>query len=341
MSPAERARRGVERWSRMDPAAWGTGLSPEGARRALAEACAAVLRAELSALPLGLGRPPRHVLIWCSGNVFTAALEWTAAFVALGARVTLKAPSQNPEPFEALAEAFAEDVEVVAAPHAACWPLLERADAVLGFGSDAAMRELDAHLPLNTPRSLHGHRVSFAVVRGHSEALADALALDAALYDGRGCLSPAAVLCLGDAEALAAALHGALERVGQALPRGPLTPAQGPEWRTRAGLARVTGRLWQGEAHAVSLAPLSALRPAPLPRFLSVHPARLEALPEALDGLPLSTAGTDLEAPEALVELGFSRVCRPGFMQRPPFPRPHDGVHVLRALCREVSLECP
>lgn len=338
----EVARAGLRRWAAMDPSAWDTGLSPAGARRALAEASEAVLAADLQRL-LPADRlfiPPRELLIWCSSNVFTAPLEWTAAFVALGSRVTLKAPSASPASTLALAEAFGESVRALARPHAEAWELIAQADAVLGFGSDRAMAELSAHLPPGLPRSLHGHKVSFALVEGHGEALAQALALDAALYDGQGCMSPAAVLCTGDAQALAQGLHRALQALHTALPRGPLPPELGHEWRRRRGLALALGALYEGDEHAVAVLPPEHLGAASLPRFLVVHPVERGALPALLRGLPLSTLATDLEDPHALSALGFTRVCRPGFMQRPPFPRPHDGVDVLHTLCKEVSREC-
>lgn len=328
----------ARRYSTYDAADWDTGLSAAGARRALREACELVLGSRLThaLLPAG-ARPPGALLIWCAANVFTAPLEWVALFTALGAKVTLKAPEGQAAPLRAMARAFGDRVRVFEGPHEAALALVSRHDAVLAFGSDAAMDALNRHIPPSMPRSLHGHRVSFAVVN-HPDS-AEGLALDAALYDGQGCMSPAAVFCTGDAERLAERLAGAMESMERELPRGPLEPSLGPEWRRRAGLARVHGRLWSGPAWAVGLAPPALAVAAPLPRFLMVHPIRSLDDLDGLRALPLSTCGTDRHDVDALAALGFWRICRPGRMQSPPPGRPHDGVDVLATLSRAVSLE--
>ncbi len=329
----------VERWRAMDGSAWGTGLSPAGVRAAQ-EAAAALIRDGAKLLGQPRGRPPRRLLIWCAGNVFTAALEWTALFAALGSEVRLKAPSRCPAPVLAIAAAFAPlGVRARALPHAAARSLIEGVDAVLGFGSDAAMAELSAWLPPGLRRSLHGHRVSFAVVSGDPAAAAG-LALDAALYDGAGCMSPSAALCLGDPGTLVKALSREMAAIARRIPRGAPAPGLGPEWRRRCGLARMLGRCEAGPDWAVPLLPPEQLTAGPLPRMLPVHPIRsLEQL-APLAGLPLSTCATDLpEGPEleALIDLGFDRVCAPGAMQRPPLGRPHDGVDVIAALSRQIA----
>jgi len=333
------ARAATARWGARDAARWGTGLSAEGARAAQAAAVSAVLSAE-GVLGVPRGAPPRRVVIWCAGNVFTAALEWTALFASLGSEVVLKASARCPAPVEALADDFAAlGVRAHTLPHAAAFHLLDGADAVLGFGSDEAMAALQSRLKLTQRRSLHGHRVSFAVVSG-DPSTAPGLALDAALYDGRGCMSPAAVFCLGDPEPLVDALAVALARLADALPRGEVDPALGPRWRARCGLARITGRCEAGADWAAALMPASHAEAGPLPRMLTVH--AISSLDELapLSELPLSSCATDLrevDAVPALVSLGFDRVCAPGELQRPRFGRPHDGVDVLAALSRQID----
>ena len=314
----------VRRYGAMDPATWGTGLSAPGAREALSAAIERVLDGPWQAP----SPPPPTVVIWCAGNVFTAPLEWTAQLVAAGSRVVLKAPSASPTPVLALAEAFAGlGVEAHAAPHQDAWPLLDRADAVLGMGSDAAMAELGERLPEDLPRSLHGHRVSFAIVEGSSLELAHALALDAALYDGAGCMSPAAAFCLGDAERLAAHLAVAMAEAERRWPRGHVDPAIGPRWRTRVGLARILGTSHEGPSWAVPLLPLAHAEATVLPRMLPVHPvADLRHL-AALAELPLSSVATD-----RAIDLPFPRICAPGELQAPRTNRHHDGVDVMAVL---------
>jgi hypothetical protein len=242
------ARAAVARFGVMDPSGWGTGLSAQGAREAQRVSVDLVLDGRFGEAP---NTPPAKLLIWCAANVFTAPLEWTARFAAWGSQVTLKAPSACPAPVEALAQAFAPlGVVAVNRPHEQCWDLVGEADAVLGFGGDEAMAELAAHIPAETPRSLHGHRVSLAVVTEDAAATAKALAMDLCLYDGQGCMSPAAIFCLGDPLRLAERLGDELFDMTTRLPRGgqprfrrrappPPRPRQGP--RPRLGGRRLAG----------------------------------------------------------------------------------------------------
>ena len=330
MSLRESALQAVRTWGQADPASWGTGLSEENARQALSMATQAVLRGPW---PSQTREVAPRILLWCASNVFTAPLPWVTLFAGLGSRVVLKAPTACPEPVLALAKAFGDlPVEAHARGHSEAFSLLSEVDAVMAFGPDSAMAELDSHLPPDMPRSFHGHRVSFSVVESRDqEALAARLALDCSLYDSRGCMSPAAVFCLGDAEALAVALAKALESMAATLPRGEILPSEGPEWRRRTGLARARWQCWEGPEWAVPLLPVEYTQPTPLPRMLPIHPvADLESL-HFLRSLPLSSCATNLDSTR-LSSLGFHRICRPGELQDPPFSPIHDGVDLLKRL---------
>lgn len=306
-----------------DPAAWGTGLSDAGARVALAEEVDRVCEG-LRAGP----RSSRRVLIWCANNVFTAPIRWAAQLQAAGCTVALKASRRAPAPMRALGRAL--DLPVHVLDHDAALALLPQFDAVLAFGSDATLSALAGHLPAETARSLHGHRVSFAVVQGDDAATAQALAWDACLYDGAGCMSPAAVFCLGDAARLAAHLADAMADLAHTMPRGAVSPDIGPTWRQRTGLARILGACWQGTEWAVPLLPLARSQAVVLPRMVPVHPlGDLDAL-GGLAALPLSTCATDL----APWDLPFTRWCAPGAMQRPPMGPVHEGIDVIARLTR-------
>lgn len=293
-----------------DPAGWDTGLSAEGARRALS--------VEVECIRAATGpRGSRRLLIWCAGNVFTAPLRWVARFDS----VVLKAPSSCPGPAQAIGAAFGARVEVL--PHASAWHLLDEVDAVLGFGSDRAMEELGARA--RVPHSLHGHRVSACVVRDISNENARKVALDAVLHDGQGCRSPAAVFVLGDAERFAMRVAQALREYAREIPRGATDPAHGPAIRHRLGLGRVYGRTWNGSAWGVPLLPAGMADPVALPRVVPVHAATLEQVEQVVAGWPISAIATD-------VPLDFAPTCELGRLQSPPDDGTWEGVDVMERL---------
>lgn len=329
---AHAVRDAVQAWCSLDPSDWNTGLSNQGARLAMNTAARLVLDGELG---VASGEPPSKLVIWCASNVFTAPLEWTALFTALGTEVLLKASSRIPHATEALAGAFESlGVSAHTLDHVPALDLLGGADAMLAFGADETLSELEAQLPSSLLRSMHGHKISVAVVSGRDpQRTAEALAWDMVLYDGRGCMSPVAIFCLGETEALADCLANALESTGVRIPPGPLEPWQGPQWRQRTGLARALGTCREGRRWAVCNTALSPLN-STLPRMAMLHEIDDLASLAFLRDLPLSTCATDLADPVDLQALGFHRICEPGDMQRPPLGRLHDGVDIIAQLSK-------
>ncbi len=240
---------------------------------------------------------------------------------------------------------------------------LGRADCVVATGSDAAVAALAARVA--PPRRFvgFGHRASVAVLGPEAdpaEAARD-LAVDVALWDQLGCLSPVAVYCLGaDADArsveigrrLASELAGAERH----WPRGEvgveaaaLAAGERAEAEVRAA-AGADVHVWGGVGDpwcVIREADLTA-RPAPLHRFVRVHAARDERiLIDALGPLArhlagVALAGCDGHGPALaarLAELGASRVCAPGRLQCPPLDWHHDGQRLLGPIARWSDLE--
>ena len=92
----------------------------------------------------------------------------------------------------------------------------------------------------------------------------------------------------------------------------------------------------------------ASLRPAPLHRFVRVHPVKdVAALAAALAPLRRHLAGVALagfgarqpSVAVALAQLGASRVCAPGVLQAPPLGWESSGRGVLASLARFASLE--
>jgi hypothetical protein len=242
------------------------------------------------------------------------------------------------------------------------------ADCIVATGSDATVAAIGARVA--PPRRLvaYGHRLSVAAIgsaalrgQGLCEVTAR-LALDVALWDQLGCLSPvvAYVVAAGDAAAdtFAEALAQALEDVEVRLPRGAVGKAEaariaqersGAEMRAAAG-ARVAVHAGEASRWTVVREDAPALRPAPLHRFVRVLPVRDgAALIDALAPLGPHLAAAALEGFEGetaalarrLAELGASRICALGAMQCPPLAWRHDNRGVLTPLARLADLELP
>lgn len=327
---AREVRRALNALAAQDPTPWAQGLSAPMARRCLDLAlapltidalCEAAVHARRHRLPDGVG-------IVVAQGVFTSPIEWAALYATAGLRVHLKAPVAEPALCQALAAALAAQGLPVSA---STDRELSGLETIVVFGDDATGAAVAAAWPQARVVAF-GHRVSAVAVDVPPEpaaraALAAELALDLALYDSRGCMAPVAVLALGDADALALDLDLALGNLEATLPRGAVDPSLGPEWRRRLALARALGRAWSGPAHAVLRLPPDQVQPAALPRMAIVH-----AAPDLspLDGLPLSSlavAGAPSLQAQALDRA--PRVVAPGMLQRPAFPRRHDGVDML------------
>ena len=330
--------RGLARLGRMPAAPLSDGLLEDTAREGLSAAIGAITEGGLARELATPGARPARVAVVAARGVFTAPLEWAALWAAAGAEVHLKAPRGAGGLCAALAACLrAEGLPVTSAEDRD----LRDPDAIVAFGSDASM----AALPAASPRArvaAYGHRVSFALVGAEGPGLATALAWDALAYGGRGCMAPAAVLVDGDPAAVVDALAEALPGLLWALPQAPLDPALGPEWRRRVGLARALGEVREGPGWAVLRLPLGALAPAALPGMIVVHgvadgvEARRALWPwrDQLSSLATDDGLRYIRDPAGWEELysWFPRVCVPGELQRPRFPRRHDGRPMMAPL---------
>jgi hypothetical protein len=253
------------------------------------------------------------------------------------------------------------------------------ADCLVANGSDDAVAALAARVPpvdrrCPWPRRFvgYGHRFSLALLgpgatRGELLARAAAgLALDIALWDQLGCLSPVSVYVVDpDARAAARVAEALAETLAQAearWPRGRIdTAAAAAIARERAEAemrAAAAHAVHPGHAVAVLASPGTAwtvvreadvaLRPTPLHRFARIHPAAdvgacLDALrADAAHLAAVAVAGfgtTSSSLAAALAELGASRVCAPGTLQTPPLAWHRDNLGVLQPLARWSDIE--
>lgn len=319
--------------------------------------------------PGAIAAPARLAVLVLAGNVFSACVQpWSLALLAR-APLLVKASSTDdvlPRLFHAaLAEVdplLADACAVVSFPGgtpALEATLLSRADVVSAYGSDATLSSLRARLSASTAFVAHGHGVGAGYVprealadEASAERAAEALALDVAAYDQRGCLSPHAVWIERGAPVrgleLARILSRALGRLAEALPRGPL-PMQAAaaqlQWR---GVGAARGELLEGDGWAVSYEGESPLRISPgyrnvlvleaqddaaLARALAPLGAHLKCLGVAADRDRREALARALPAPLA------PRVCEAGSMQRPSLLALADGLPPWEGLTRYTQID--
>jgi hypothetical protein len=316
------------------------------------------------------GFPATAVLL--GGAVPTPSLLAVLAPLVLGSPVLARVSSHDPVTARVLARSLAAEdaalgaaLEVVSFPHddGAALAALLSAECVVAYGSDATMQAVTAQTNPTQRLVRHGHRLSVAVLGEGARAdealerAAAALALDVALWDQAGCLSPVALYVLGVERvpgALLDRLCAAFERTAARLPRGRLDAraaaalAHARDTAELRAAAEPAVALRAGSAFTLVAEPDAGFRGSPLHRFLRIHPVPgpdrlLEALAPlgphlaAVGCAGLGALAGRLE-PE-LAGLGASRVCPLGALQAPPLGWSHDGQGVLLPLARLADIE--
>ena len=304
------------------------------------------------------GRSPLlHVI---SGNTPHAGLQSLLRGLLVGAHNFCKLPSGGLLPELAAFRAglpphLAARVELAEALPAA-W--LDRAEAVIVFGSDETVASLHRRLRPDQTFIPHGHRVSLAVVLDDpaGDSWPDA-ARAVSLFDQRGCLSPHLIYVRGDACGYAQGLAGEMERFERHTPRAALSAGEAAtiralrdDWRFRAANEPTHRALWHS-AGSTAWTVLydgadGSFTASPLNRTVYVKPLPGD-LRAALAGVRpfLSTVGLWSSSGRgdaewlASLDLGASRYCPLGAMQRPPLTWHQDGAPPLGALVRWTDLE--
>jgi hypothetical protein len=367
-----------------------TGFSPEvvreGLRLGLEPLRGAKLR-ELVARELGGPNDPVRddefvsgfdtTAVMLAGSIPMPTLIALIAPLALHSPVLAKTASHDPVTAHHVARSLAEAdpllgrcIACVEFPsHASdCVDALLAADCVVAFGSDETIAEIRSRIPPSRRLVEYGHRLSVAVVdptQLSDAELGDAaarLALDTVLWDQLGCLSPIAAYVIdpgGDAATrFAERIADSLADLEVRLPRGRIDPAASAfasheraeaEMRAAAG-APVVVHTGQAGGWSVIAEPDATARPAPLHRFIRIHPvSNRDALPAALLPLSRHLAAVGLagfgsatrDTARRLAQLGASRICALGSMQSPPLAWRHDNRGVFPPLARLANLETP
>ncbi len=291
-----------------------------------AQALAELARREWGAGAAARPAPPGPALVahLVASNVPALALPAIALGCLAGAAVLVKSGRDDP----LSAPAFQRAREDAA---------LGRAEVVVATGSDATLAALVPRLGRRL--IAHGPRWSVAVVERAAAAEVDAIALDVALHDQRGCLSPHAVYVTGDARGFAERLAAALDAVAVPLPPGPASVDARAAARLLAAEAEwVPGATVLGGAGGtVIYEEAPPFRPTAGLRTVRVHPLRdPRVLPELLPPGRIECVGVAGVDPAPLVAVlrarGVARICPVGRMQRPPLWWPRGQHPPLGAL---------
>ncbi|MBM4384991.1 MAG: hypothetical protein FJ091_16690 [Deltaproteobacteria bacterium] len=337
-----------------------------------AEALAALVARELGGDPsrIASGFPLTAVVL--GGAIPMPSVLQGIAPLALGSPVLVRTGAHDPVTARAVAHELARldpelgaCVEVVSFPHgdAEAMAALCEAECVVATGSDAAVASIRARTQPWQRFVGYGHRFSVAAIgrEGDLVEACGAVAVDTALWDQLGCLSPIALFAVGWPWDERAALLGELARAfanrAAAWPLGRLTPEDAArraneiatfELRAassgEAELRRDAGNAWALLAERESV-----FRGSPLGRALRVlFIPDLSALEATLAPVArhLASAGVAgftrtaaAEVGQRLAALGASRICPAGSMQAPPISWCHDGQGVLATLARLGSVE--
>ena len=242
-------------------------------------------------------------------------------------------------------------------------------EAVIAYGSDAAIESIRARVPPGVRFVGHGHRLSLAVIGRETlaydsvESLAERLAYDVSLFDQQGCVSPHVVYVERGGtiapQEFAESLAQAMAAFERDMPRGRLSVEETSaiqQARSEAELRELQEepiRLFASPgrtAWTVIYEDDPAFVPSCLNRVVRVKPlVDLAELPNLLRPVSrhLQTVGAALSRErrdrlaDALAPLGVCRVCAIGEMPHPPLHWHHDGGFNLLPLLKWTAIEDP
>ncbi len=301
-----------------------------------------------------------------AGNLPGVALAKTALALTAGAACAVKTASGEPLLAALFAEALSEVDPPLAASLAVLWweggtggceeEFLRGVDSIVAYGADRAIEALSARAE---PKVLgHGHKLSVGVVlldeRGDGPPPpAAAAALDVALYDQLGCLSPQCLYVVGgspaDRSRFVECLAVALDELDRRLPPGALDPAEAMairrlrdeyEWRALGGepVSLRGGARW-----TVIDDSTAGFRPSALHRTVIVRGlAALDELPAALgEWLPrVESVGIypwpNPDAAAKIAAHGIPRAAPLGSMQSPDLEWRQGGRDPMAGILQEA-----
>jgi hypothetical protein len=235
-----------------------------------------------------------------------------------------------------------------------------KADLVIVYGNDETIEKIREKIPSTTRAIYHGHKLSLGVIAREAihSRLSEEAAIDIALYDQRGCLSPHVYYVEGGGATppieFAQWLSQALYVASYQLPKGPTFPAEAAQiQQLRGSLPLKGGRVFpspKGLDWTVLYDPDPSFSLSPLSRTIWVKPVQnLTQIPVYLEPVRTFLQAVGIAIPPerqpqivpALAQMGVNRICPIGKMQKPPMTWHHDGRFRLLNLLRFVDWENP
>jgi Acyl-CoA reductase (LuxC) len=293
-------------------------------------------------------RAPKIIYHICAGNLAVSAWTSLAQGLVLGSHNIVKLPGDREdstarrEILDFIRGLPAPLRKLVETHRTLNSKMLQLADAVIAFGSDAAMASFRAQVRWDQKFIAHGHALSLlwlAEPNRLTATQARACAIDVLTYDQLGCLSPQAIYVPPgtDFDLLGRKLAQALEAHWRQLPKKPA--------RLLGTAARITEArdLAHALGHQVWLPPKKHLgwtlihdpdptfQPSPLHGIIILREASELQIRKALASVAgrISTVGIVGQISSRLenvfLSLGVSRFCAAGRMQFPPLTWHHDG----------------
>lgn len=236
--------------------------------------------------------------------------------------------------------------------------VLRKAELVIAYGGEETIETLRKEIPPATRAIFHGHRLSLGVISREltSKESAEQAATDITLYDQRGCLSPhlyyveegGAASPVTFAQWLAQSLYVASYQ----LPKGVTTDAEAAQIQQLRGTIPLKGGQVfpspSGLDWTVLYDPDPHFSISPLARTIWIKPVRdLSEIAGHLESIRPYLQAVGIAIPQerqnevilSLSQMGVSRICAIGKMQKPPLTWHHDGRFRFLDLLRFVDWE--
>lgn len=318
-------------------------------------------------------RSPELTFLIAAGAIFQPAVNGVVFSLLIKSPIAVKCSSHEPvllplfvRTLRGIDPGVGSAAEAALLAHDRVDQLLSKADAVIAYGSDETISLIRSRMFPSPRRGEgegegqrkkfigYGHKTSLAVVGSGSlrknidaRAAARGLALDVAMYDQSGCLSPQCVYVESGAktgpEEFAGMLAGELATLTKSLPPGPLGIEQaGAIQSFRGEFEFQGGPVFFGDrlSYTIVVDRDPAFRPSPLGRTILVKPVEkifdLPVFLKSVEGHLQAVGATPVDDIQDMINplraLGASYFCPLGQMQRPPLAWQNAGVPCLRSL---------